>query len=115
MNKAIEEYIQKQPRLKKTICLKLRSIIFEIFPEITEEYKWGAIVFGKGIFYIASVRRGVNLGVAITGLSAEEKKLLNGTGKTMRHLKFESLSDIKEDKIKNILHLVNRKVIIQTY
>ena len=40
----------------------------------------------------------------------EEKNDLQGKGKTMRHLKFESLSEINKEKLINLLQLVYKKV-----
>ena len=39
MNKVLE-YINKQKNPQKNICNHLRKIIFDIFPDITEEMKW---------------------------------------------------------------------------
>ncbi len=110
MDEKVLNYFEKQPRIKRNICYELRSIILQTLPNINEEYRWGAVVYGNGRFYIGSVRRGVNLGVAITGLSREEVSIFRGTGKTMRHLKFESLSDINKNQIATLLKLVNKKV-----
>ena len=115
MENKVSIYFEKQNKDKKTMCLKLRTIILKSFPDIKEEFKWGAVVYDEGRFYIAVVRQGVNLGFAIKGLSPGEKKLFNGTGKTMRHLKYESLKDIDEETVINLLHLVKNKTVIPAY
>lgn len=115
MEQKVASYFDKQPERKKSICLTLRKIILESFPNVKEEYRWGAVVYNDGMFYIGSVRRGVNLGFAITGLSVDELKFFKGTGKTMRHLKFESVSDIDNEKITFLLQLVANKVILPNY
>lgn len=113
MDKKINYYFENQTKIKKEICLKLRNIILNTFPGIKEEYKWGAVVYDNERFYIGVVRRGVNLGFAITGLSPEEKSLFKGNGRTMRHVKFESIGEIDEEKIKYLLELVKKKVILE--
>lgn len=113
MENKINDYFEKQTTRKKLICLKLRNIILKTFPEIKEEYKWGAVVYDNGRFYIGAVRRGVNLGFAINGLTPEEIKFFKGTGKTMRHLKFESITAIDEEIIINLLNLVKTKAVLQ--
>ena len=115
MDNKVETYFEKQVGEKKIMCLRIRNIILNTFPEISEEYRWGAVVYDNGRFYIATVRRGVNLGFAISGLSAEEKRLFEGRGKTLRHLKFESIEEIDEEQIKKLLYLVKKKALLQPY
>ncbi len=49
----------------------------------------------------------VHVGFAITGLTKEEIDMFEGSGKTMRHIKIYSLEDIKEEKIVEMIHIVN--------
>jgi hypothetical protein len=51
----------------------------------------------------------VNLGFSIKGLTEQELALFEGTGKTMRHVKINSLEDIDEPQIVNLLRLVAKK------
>lgn len=115
MENKIERYFEKQVKEKKIISLRLRNIILSTFPGIKEEYKWGTVVYDDGRFYIAVVRQGINLGFAISGLTAEEKRSFEGRGKTMRHLKFVSVDEIDEVYIKTLLQLVKKKAILQPY
>jgi len=45
----------------------------------------------------------------LKGLSQEEKRLLEGSGRTMRHIKTHSLKDIDDKKIGNLLMMVRRR------
>ncbi len=47
----------------------------------------------------------VNLGFSINGLSKEQIALFEGTGKTMRHIKIRTLTDIDEKKIVKLLKI----------
>ncbi len=115
MDKKVDEYISKQKSPQKEICQKLRNIILKTIPEINEEMRVGVPCYGStkedicGKYYIASLKDHVNLGFSLKGLTKEEIKLLEGTGKTMKHIKVHSLKEIDEKKIIKILKLVNEK------
>ena len=63
----------------------------------------------KASFILVYLKYSVNLGFSINGLTEEEKKLFEGSGKTMKHIKFRSLQDIDEEKMMKLLKLVARK------
>jgi len=109
MNKKVDEYINKQKSLQKEICLKLRGIIFKTFPNIEEEMKWGVPTYAKGKYYLVALKDYVNFGFSLKGLSKEEQKLLEGSGKTMKHIKIRSLREINENEIVELLKLVLEK------
>ena len=109
MDSKVKEYIEKQPSPQKEICMKLREIILHTLPNIVEEFKWGAPVYGNGQFYIGSFKKNVNLGFSIEGLSDEEMKLFEGSGKTMKHVKIRTFEEIDDKKIVNLLKLVAQR------
>jgi hypothetical protein len=115
MDAKVDEYIQKQKSPQKEICEKLRKIILTTFPDITEELIVGVPCYGHtkaepcGKYYIAALKNHVNLGFSLKGLTKEEQKLFEGSGKTMKHLKVHSLKDIDEKKILSLLTLVKEK------
>lgn len=106
MSKEIQEYIDKQKSPQKEICTELRKIVLKTFPEIEEEMRWGVPVYGKDKYYIGALRDHVNMGFKIEGLSNSEKKLFEGSGKTMRHIKLHSVEDIDENEIVRLMKLV---------
>lgn len=108
-SKEVTEYIEKQKKVQKEICKKLRKLIFKTFPKIQERMAWGVPTYDHGRYYIAGVKHGVNLGFAIKGLSKTEIKEFEGAGKTMRHLKFKEPSEIDEKEIVKLLKLVKKK------
>lgn len=63
----------------------------------------------EGNYYIVALKDHVNLGFSLENLSKEEKALLEGAGKTMRHIKIRSLKDINEKEIVRLLRIVNKK------
>ena len=60
-------------------------------------------------FYIVALRDHVNLGFSVKGLSEQEKALFEGKGQMMRHLKFYSVEEIDDAKLKKLLKLVAEK------
>ena len=115
MDEKVDEYIKKQKSPQKEICQRLRNIILKTIPEINEEMRVGVPCYGHtkedicGKYYIAALKDHVNLGFSLKGLSKKEQELFEGTGKTMKHIKVYSLKDIDEQKIINLLKLVNEK------
>ncbi|MFX1494858.1 MAG: DUF1801 domain-containing protein [Promethearchaeota archaeon] len=108
MDKEIEEYMEKQNSLQKEICQKLRGIILNTFPDIKEEMKYGVPYYGNK-YYIVALKTHVNLGFSIKNLTKKEISLLEGSGKTMRHLKVNSIEDIDEERILKLLKMVMDK------
>jgi uncharacterized protein YdhG (YjbR/CyaY superfamily) len=106
MNKQVDEYIGKQTSPQKEICLQLRGIIFGVLPGIEEEMKWGVPTFAKGKFYFVALKNHVNLGFSMDGLSEDEKKRFEGSGKIMKIIKFSSIQEIDETELANLLRLV---------
>lgn len=109
MDKQVKEYIEKQESPQKEILLKLREIFLKTLPNCEEKKTWGVVVFGNNKFYIASMKNRVHIGFAITGLSKEEIRLFEGSGKTMRHIKIHSLDDIDEKKLVELIKMVDKK------
>ena len=106
MENKIDEYIEKQQSPQREICKKLRKIIFNTFPDIKEEMKWGVPAYGNGKYYFVALKTHVNLGFSIKGLSKEEIALFEGSGKTTRHIKVKSINEIDEKQIVKLLKLI---------
>lgn len=104
----IEKYINKLKSPQKDICRKLRKIILKAFPKIEEKMWVGVPWFGDKI-YIVGLKNHVNLGLCIKGLTKKELALLEGSGKTMRHVKFYGLKDVEHKKIVKLATLILNK------
>jgi len=52
----------------------------------------------------------IHVDFAITGLSKEEIKLYEGSGKTMRHIKIHSLDDINKKRLVHLIKMVDKKI-----
>lgn len=104
----VEEYVKKQNSPQREIVQRLRATILKVFPSIQEEVKMG-VPWYAGKFYIVALKDHVNLGFSVQGLSEAERKLFEGKGKMMRHLKFYSLNDVDEAKVVKLVGLVGEK------
>ncbi len=107
MEKEVEKYIEKQKSPQKEIIKKLRRIILKTFPRIKEEI-WVGVPWYEGKYYLVGLRDHVNMGFCLKGMTKKDLELLEGAGKTMRHLKFYSLKDIDEKKIVKLLKAVKK-------
>ena len=108
MNEEVSKYIEEQNSPQKEICQNLREIILRTFPSLMEEIKWGVPNYGN-LYYLVALKTHVNLGFSIQNLNKDQIKLLEGTGKTMRHIKIKSTSEIDENKIIKLLKMVKEK------
>ena len=105
MSNKVDDYIDKQKSPQKQICQRLRDIILKTFPNVKEEMKLG-VPWYEGRYYIVALKNYVNLGFSLKGLSSQEAKLFEGSGKTMKTIKIRSLEDIDVEKIVELLKVV---------
>jgi hypothetical protein len=109
MSTKIDDYINQQKSPQKEICQQLRSLILKTFAGAREEMRWGVPAFADGKFYIVALKDHVNLGFSIKGLGEEEIALFDGGGKTMKHIEVDTLENIDEKRIAELLELVDKK------
>jgi len=105
MDNKVNEYTEKQISPQKEICQKLREIILSVFPNIVEEMKYGVPYYGNK-YYIVALKTHVNLGFSIKGLRKEEIAVFEGSGKTTKHIKINTLENIDEKKIIKLLKMI---------
>jgi len=103
METRIKELTDSLPPRKHQLAMKIREIILKSYPSFKETIKWGNLTFvsNGNIANIYAYDKTDYINVAFfqaTKLS-DPKKLLQGTGKSMRHLKMNSEKDIDEKQI----------------
>jgi len=108
MSSKVDEYMEKQQSPQKEICKKLRSIIINTYPSINERMKYG-VPYYNDKFYIVALKNHVNMGFSIKNLTDDEIALFEGDGKLTRHIKVNSVSEIDEKRINQLLNLVGSK------
>jgi len=100
MNEQVTEYINKAPKEQKEIMEVIRTLIHQNVGKVTEEYKWSRPVFRSttDFAYLQANKNHVNLGF-YKGLEKlnDPEGILEGTGKTMRHIKLKSVSAIDKN------------------
>jgi len=107
----VNAYLEKQKSPQKEIIQKVRKIFQKTLLNSAEEMRWGVITYAAGKFYVAAMKNRVHVGFAITGLSKDEISLFEGSGKTMRHIKIPTLEDVDEEKLVELIEMVNKKAI----
>lgn len=83
---------------KLEILQELRKIVFETFPNIDEEIKYGGIVFLLDNYLFSGIflrKAHISLEFVRGSEMDDPEKTLEGKGKLRRHLKFKCLADIK--------------------
>ena len=111
MDKQADAYIEKQKSPQKEILQKVRVIFQKTLPNCEEKMAWGVVTFASGKFYIAAMKNRVHVGFAITGLSEDEISMFEGSGKTMKHIKIPTLESIDENRLVQMIELVDKKAI----
>jgi hypothetical protein len=97
----VTEYINNTSPEHIQILKTLRQLIHKTVPKTTEDLKWGIPVFTKSkIFtYLRCSKNHIALGLYNIDRINDKEKLLEGTGKTMKHLKIKKLEDIDSQLI----------------
>ncbi len=104
-NTDVNSYIENAPEEQKEILLQLRRLIEKSLPSVTEHFKWSQPVYEteKGFCYLKSTKKHVNLGFMNAEKIDDPENILEGTGKSMRHIKIKKLDDIKEQVFMEML------------
>jgi hypothetical protein len=86
---------------------RLRSLILSIDPKITEEVKYGGILFSAGPPFcgIFSYARHVSLEFARGAELPDKHRALEGEGKLRRHIKLESGQDLFRKNVREYVSL----------
>lgn len=100
VQKFLEE-IEQMDEEKSLIILKLREMVFELFPGVNEKIMYGGIMFSLekdwgGLFLS---KKHVSFEFSNGAVFNDPKKILEGGGKFRRHLKFKSQADIVDKEV----------------
>jgi len=100
MNHQVTAYINNVSKEQKEIMEAIRNLIHQHVENVTEEFKWSRPIFKstKDFAYLQANKHHVNLGF-YSGFEKlhDPDGILEGTGKTMRHIKLRSISDINSE------------------
>ena len=101
---AVDKYIDDMDPKLRVFAKKIRSIIRKAIPQAVERIWMGIpnyAINGSGISSIADYSNHINL-YFLFGAKLKSK-LLQGTGKGMRHIKIAKRGDIEEKEITRLL------------
>lgn len=75
---------------------RLRAVILAVGPEVTEEVKYGGLLFSAGRAFcgVFAYRQHVSLEFSEGAGLADPGQVLEGTGKYRRHIKLRGVDDI---------------------
>lgn len=107
--KEVDQFILDLSEDIQKITKALRNIILDASPELVEEYKWSMPNYSyKGLVcYLQTAKKHVNLGFQ-KGNELVEKdvnNLLQGTGKTMRHIRITKMEDIQSESFTSLIQV----------
>jgi hypothetical protein len=109
----IEGFFEKQPPELRDILDELRRLVAEIAPEAAASLKWGMPFFtigGAPMCALAGFKSHVNLILAGPPESfVDPDGLLEGDGKTGRHLKLRSLATVPHDAVRTWLRTAAKR------
>jgi hypothetical protein len=110
----IDAFFAKQPASLRPVLDALRTMIETAAPKATSAIKWGMPFFSVGSEMMCAIgahKSHVNLILSgPPGTYADPKGLLEGEGKTGRHLKLRSLDDLPRDAVRGWLKTAAARV-----
>lgn len=107
----VSVFFDKLPAWQRETALTVHKLLLEHAPDLEHRVKWGLAhyLFPGGKmkdaegFAIYASDKSVNLAVGRGGELAKKHPLLEGTGKSMRHVKLRSVADAKSAAVAAIV------------
>lgn len=105
MNQEVSNYIDNASDIHKEVLSELRKLILSIAPAAKEQFKWSRPVYGlaKDFCYLQTTKKYITLGFFDFEKISTNKKLIEGTGKSMRHVKLTRVEDIQDFNIEAMI------------
>ncbi|MFI5144652.1 MAG: DUF1801 domain-containing protein [Ignavibacteria bacterium] len=102
----VNSFVEKFPNHIRRMIQKIRSIILSSAPGIHESLKHKIPFYThKGLLcYINPTNEKVIIGFSKGAEFANDDNLLVGSGKTMRHLIYKSIKEIKTEKLQHLIY-----------
>jgi hypothetical protein len=111
MDDDLNRFLADYPEEVKTLSLKVRGLVLEVFPAAIEQVDPPSRIIGYGVdrtyrgmvCAIAPQRGYVNLMFAKGTELTDTEQLLEGTGKRARHVKIRQLEDVERKGLRALL------------
>ena len=94
---SFDDYLADQSKANQPIIRSLRAFVKRIAPALTEFVKWGNGCWVKGkipVAYVYSAPDYVQFGFFMGSALKDPNKLLEGSGRYVRHIKVRKSSEI---------------------
>src|SRR6476646_3450215 len=108
---SFDDYLDDQPPKNRTIIRALRRFVKRAEPSLEESVKWGNGCWVKGkafVAYVYSAPDHVQFGFVRGSSLKDPKKLLEGNGQYVRHIKVRKPSEIDEEVFGKLLRQAAR-------
>lgn len=104
-SKDVDARIKALPRDQRVIVQRLRRLVLVAAPTLAETVKWGnpTYVGRSNVSCLMIYKDHVNLGFFKGTSLVDPKKLLEGTGKGLRHVKIYKEADIRPGPLKALV------------
>ncbi|NOT28558.1 MAG: DUF1801 domain-containing protein [Acidobacteria bacterium] len=107
-----DDYLADQAPRNRTLIRALRQFVARTAPRLQESVKWGNGCWLQGktpVAYVYSAPDHVQFGFFNGSALKDPKRLLNGAGKFVRHVKVRKRSDIDETSFAALLRQAVRR------
>ena len=102
----VEAFLDAVPDEHRPTVDAIRTTIFDVYPDATETIKWNKPIYdvdGVDRFYVDHYTEHVSLGF-MQGASLEDPDgKLEGTGKSMRHVKFGDPEEVADPAVRSLV------------
>ncbi len=104
----VTTFIDNAAKNHQMILNQLRTLILSIDPQINEQLKWNRPVYTlkKDFCYLKTTKKHVTIGFFDFEKITTNTHLIEGTGKSMRHVKINELNEITDFKIREMINEV---------
>lgn len=101
----LDQYLEKVAPDKKELVHSLNTMITRAAPGLQPSLKWGNLTYHhtKNVCSLVMHRHHINLQFWNPNGLRDPLHLLEGSGKTMRHIKIENKSDINRSYISELI------------
>jgi hypothetical protein len=102
--KSVEGIMEALDPQKRKIAERLRGLVKDTLPDAVETVKWGNVTYlsnGKNLSWLIVYKDHVDLGFFLGAKLSS--KLLEGSGKGLRHIKVGTLADIDDSEFGRLL------------
>jgi hypothetical protein len=101
-----DDYLADQSRENRGIIRELRALVRKTAPKLEESVKWGNGCWLKGkvpVAYVFSDRIWVQFGFMLGSKLDDPRRLLEGSGQYVRHVKIHEANELYEDYLAKLL------------